>query len=99
MSCCYTFIQQRRFCSSISPWAFNKTAYRADQKEEYGVKNCKNVKAAPKSLELFQKILPVTGLKCEPGASLIESNSHTNLTTMFTDNNITAQKSRRFNVL
>ena len=110
MSCCYTFIQQRRFCSSISPCAFNKTAYKSDQQEEYGVTNWKNVKAAvlwgttiyvqaPNSHELFQKILPITGPKCEPGASLIENNSHTYLTTMFTDNNARSQKTRRFRLL
>ena len=46
MSCCYTFIQQRRLCSSIPQCAFNKTAYKSDQQEEYGVTDWKNVKAA-----------------------------------------------------
>ena len=110
MYCCYKFIQRKRLCSSTSPCAFSMAAYRADQQEEYEVTNCKNVKAATfkvqqfvyrsrKSHELFQKILTLTDPKCEPGASLIESSSHTNLTTNFSDNSTRAKKSRRFRLL
>jgi len=38
--------------------------------------------------ELFQKILSVTGPKCEQGISPVEGGSNTNLTTTFSDNNI-----------
>jgi len=49
--------------------------------------------------ELFKKILSVIGPKCENGNSLIESSSHTNLTTMFSDNNIRAKKYGKFRLL
>jgi hypothetical protein len=42
----YTFIQQGSVCSSKSPYAFSMAAYRAEQQEDYGVTNWKNVKAA-----------------------------------------------------
>jgi hypothetical protein len=76
--------------------------YTADRHEEYGVTNWKIVEAAvlsgtticlhaPKKFhEIFQKILPVTGPKCEPGPSLVESISHVKLTTMFNGSSIRA---------
>jgi hypothetical protein len=46
MNYCYKFIQRKRFCSSTPHCAFNNAAFRAEQQEEYGVTNWKNVKAA-----------------------------------------------------
>ena len=42
----YIFIQQRMLCNSTSLCAFSMAAYRPDQKQEYGVRNWKIVKAA-----------------------------------------------------
>jgi len=48
-----------------------------------------NLSTGPEKFnELFQKILSVIVPKCEHGISSIEGGSHTNLTTMFSGNNV-----------
>jgi len=46
MYCCYEITQRRILCSLTTPCAFSMAAYTAEQQEEYGVTNWKNVKAA-----------------------------------------------------